>query len=73
MFRSGLRTLLDRLTRDMDAKADSSFGDLMSVGHEDDTARDEFMTAYVVVREPVTAAHAARLIRQPAPGTPPRS
>lgn len=49
---SGLRSLLDRLTRDMDAKADSSFGGLMLARMDDESARDEFMTAHVVARLP---------------------
>ena len=63
MFRSGFRNLLDRLTKDMDAKADSSFGGLTLASAQDDSARDEFITAYIVVREPVTASRTARLAR----------
>lgn len=65
MFRTGLRNLLDRLTRDMDAKAESTFGGLVLARSADDSARDEFITAYVVAREPVTVARTARLSRLP--------
>lgn len=69
MFKRGLRNLLNRLSRDMEAKAQASYGGLTHVCREDEAARDEFITAYVVAREPVTAAHAARLSRHLAAGT----
>jgi hypothetical protein len=69
MFKRGLRNLLDRLSKGMDAKADSSFDGLRGAGREDDSARDEFITAYVVAREPVTASRLARLTRLPLSAT----
>lgn len=66
MFKSGIRTLLDRLTRDLDAKAELTFGGLMLAHTADESARDEFITAYVVAREPATMSRAARLSRLPA-------
>lgn len=63
MFRSGFRSLLARLTKDMDAKAESTFGGLTFASAQEDSARDEFITAYIVAREPVTASRTARLSR----------
>lgn len=63
MFRSGIRNLLARLAKDFDAKADSSFGGLAYASAEDDSARDEFITAYIIAREPMAASRTSRLTR----------
>lgn len=60
MLGSGLRNLFDRLSRDMGAKADSTFGSLMVPRNGDDPARDEFITAYIVAPEPVRIARKAK-------------
>ena len=65
MFTSGIRKLLARLTTDMDAKADSTFSGLAFSPAAEDSARDEFITAYIIASEPVTASRAARLARLP--------
>lgn len=63
MLKSGLRNLFDRLTKHMDAKADSTFDGLRLASVGNDSARDEFITAHIVAREPVTASRTVRLSR----------
>ena len=63
MLKSGLRHLLDRLAKHMDAKAESTFDGLCLVSAGEESARDEFITAHIVAREPATASRAARLSR----------
>ena len=66
MLGSGIRKLLARWTTDMDAKADRSFGGLTRASGGEDSARDEFITAYIIAPEPAAVSRAARLSRLPA-------
>lgn len=63
MFRSGLRKLIARLSRELDAKADPAFGSVARASAQEDSAGGEFITAYIVAREPVSAPRIARARR----------
>ena len=63
MLKRGLHHLLARLTKDMDAKAETGLGGLSLGLAGEDSARDEFITAHILAREPAAASHAARLSR----------